>query len=179
MPVFVALDVSFYNTCIPPCSQKSFFILHPPMAAAPQEKPIHAKETWPLRNDGNEDYSQDFEDPDSSFGCGCFQGLFRWRFRLEGQGYLLQQEEAKESWLKRKAKELKEVSEVLAGPKWKNFIRRFSVYGANKKRRSTMKMQYDIQSYELNFDEGIHREADAAFLDFSARFAAPCGINKG
>ncbi|GMJ07748.1 hypothetical protein HRI_004444000 [Hibiscus trionum] len=142
------------------------------MAATPQEKPAQANEAWPLRAE-NEDYSQDFEDSISSSGCGgCFRGLFRWR-----HGYLLQSEENKEGWLKRKAKKLQEISEVLAGPKWKNFIRRFSIYG-NKKRRSTT-MQYDIQSYELNFDEGIHREADAGFLGFSARFATPSAVNKG
>ncbi|KAK8706700.1 hypothetical protein V6N13_057777 [Hibiscus sabdariffa] len=145
------------------------------MAATPPEKPAQVpKETWPLRA-VNEDYSQDFEDLiSSSSGCGgCFRGLFRWR-----NGYLLQSEENREGWVKRKAKKLQEMSEVLAGPKWKNFIRRFSIYGMNKKRRSTT-MQYDIQSYELNFDQGIPREADAGFLGFSARFVAPSGINKG
>ncbi|EXB80751.1 hypothetical protein L484_008531 [Morus notabilis] len=34
-----------------------------------------------------------------------------------------------ESWLVKSAKKLKEVSEVLAGPKWKNFIRRLSKCG--------------------------------------------------
>ncbi|KAL4296216.1 hypothetical protein GQ457_12G020040 [Hibiscus cannabinus] len=145
------------------------------MAAAPQEKPAQVpKETWPLRA-VNEDSSQDFDDTMSSSGCGgCFGGLFRWR-----HGYLLQSEEKREGWVKRKAKRLQEISEVLAGPKWKNFIRRFSIY---KKRRPT-RMQYDIQSYELNFDEGNRGEADAGFLGFSARFAAPSpspsGINKG
>ncbi|KAE8663427.1 hypothetical protein F3Y22_tig00112980pilonHSYRG00037 [Hibiscus syriacus] len=143
------------------------------MAATPQEKPAQAKETRPLRAE-DEDYSQDFEDPLSSSFCGgCFRGIFRWR-----HGYLLQYEENRESWVKRRAKKLQEISELLAGPRWKNFIRRFSIYGINKKRRSTT-MQYDIQSYELNFDEGVHREADAGYLGFSARFAAPAGINKG
>ncbi|KAK8505403.1 hypothetical protein V6N13_045843 [Hibiscus sabdariffa] len=140
------------------------------MAAAPQEKPAQVpKETWPLRA-VNEDNSQDFDDPMSSSGCG---GCFRWR-----HGYLLQSEEKREGWVKRKAKRLQEISEVLAGPKWKNLIRRFSIYGMNKKRRST-RMQYDIQSYELNFDQGRSGEAEAGFLGFSARFAAPSGINKG
>ncbi|GMJ15849.1 hypothetical protein HRI_005254100 [Hibiscus trionum] len=138
------------------------------MAATP-----HAKETCPLTAE-NEDYSHEFQDPISSSGCGgCFRGLFGWRHR-----YSLQSEEMRESWVKRKAKKLQEISEVLAGPRWKNFIRRFSIYGINKKKRSTT-MQYDIQSYELNFDEGVHREADAGYLGFSARFAAPSAINKG
>ena len=40
--------------------------------------------------------------------------------------------------MKKNAKKLKEISEVLAKPKWKNFIRRFSINGINKKRRSMM-----------------------------------------
>lgn len=153
--------------------------------ATPQEKvpTLHTNETLPLRHDDH-DYSQDFEESSTvSFtGCGgCIGGLCWWRRRRnrnEGQGYLLQAEEIRgESWLKNKAKKLKVISEVLAGPRWKNFIRRFSIYGINKKRRSSssMQFQYDPQSYELNFDEGIHREDDAGFPDFSARFAAPAG----
>ncbi|KAE8732810.1 hypothetical protein F3Y22_tig00001728pilonHSYRG00063 [Hibiscus syriacus] len=147
---------------------KSFASLHPVAATSP-EKPAQAKETRPFRAE-DEDYFQDFEDPLSSSGCGgCLRGLFRWR-----RGYLLQYEENRESWEKRKAKKLQEMSELLAGPRWKNFIRRCSIYGINKKRRSTT-MLYDIQSYELNFDEGVHREDDAGYLGFSARFAAPMG----
>ncbi|XVF48313.1 hypothetical protein PTKIN_Ptkin03bG0180100 [Pterospermum kingtungense] len=87
-------------------------------------------------------------------------------------------EEKRESWLKEKAKKLKEISELLAGPKWKNFVRRFSIYGINKKRRSMMQFHHDPQSYELHFDEGIHREFEAGFPDFFARFAAPPGTHK-
>ncbi|XVF89365.1 hypothetical protein PTKIN_Ptkin19aG0124600 [Pterospermum kingtungense] len=147
--------------------------------ATPQEKPAHHNnnETWPLRHD--HDYNQDFEDSTvTSTGCGCINGLCWWRRSINERhnGYLLQAEEIRESWLKNKAKKLRELSEVLAGPRWKNFIRRFSI---NKKRRSSsMQFQYDPYSYELNFDEGIHREADAGFPDFSARFAAPAGIHK-
>ncbi|XVF35643.1 hypothetical protein REPUB_Repub18cG0163700 [Reevesia pubescens] len=145
-----------------------------------QEKPTHTNETWPLRDDDG--YSQEFEETFPSSGCGCFRGLCWWRRRNSngGHGHLLQGEEIRsESWLKKKGKKLKEISEVLAGPKWKNFIRRFSIYGISKKRRSMMQFQYDPQSYELNFDEGIHREDNAGFRDFSARFAAPAGIHKG
>ncbi|XVE53568.1 hypothetical protein DITRI_Ditri03aG0013300 [Diplodiscus trichospermus] len=141
--------------------------------ATPQEKTTEANETWPLRSDDH-DYRQDFEETISSSGCGCMGRLCWWRRSSnEGHGYLLQGEEIRESWLKKKAKKLKEMSEVMAGPRWKNFIRRFS-----KKRRS-MQFQYDPQSYELNFDEGIHREVDPGFPDFSARFAVPAAILKG
>ncbi|XP_022731910.1 uncharacterized protein LOC111286287 [Durio zibethinus] len=145
--------------------------------ATPQQKPTHANETWPLRD---EDYTQDFEETISSPSCGCFRGLCWWRRNSNeghGNGYILHQQAAEEirseSWLTKKAKKLKEISEVLAGPRWKNFIRKFNIYRINKKRRSMMQFQYDPQSYELNFDEGIHREDDAGFPDFSARFAVP------
>ncbi|XWS72714.1 hypothetical protein CRYUN_Cryun02cG0064300 [Craigia yunnanensis] len=77
--------------------------------ATPQEKPTHGNETWPVRDD---DYSQDFEETISSSECGCIRGLFWWRRNSnEGHGYLLHQqavEELRESWLKKKAKKLKE-----------------------------------------------------------------------
>ncbi|KAE8687798.1 hypothetical protein F3Y22_tig00111008pilonHSYRG00205 [Hibiscus syriacus] len=141
----------------------------------PQEKPAHVKETWPLRDD---EYTRYFEETLSSSVSGCIGGLCWWRRNTNGYMVQAQAEEVRpESWVKRKAKKLKEISEVLAGPRWKNFIRRFSTYGINKKRRSMMmQFQYDPQSYPLNFD---HREAGAGFPDFSARFAAPAAIHKG
>ncbi|XWS70466.1 hypothetical protein CRYUN_Cryun03dG0050800 [Craigia yunnanensis] len=91
--------------------------------ATPQEKLTHGNETWPVRDD-------DFEETISSSECGCIQGLFWWRRNSNvGHGYLLHQqasEEIRESWLMKTAKKLKEISEVLAGPRWKNFIRRFA-----------------------------------------------------
>ncbi|XP_022752221.1 uncharacterized protein LOC111300909 [Durio zibethinus] len=161
---------------MPPMTASSYNFPSLPAMVTPQEKPTHSSETRPLRDD---EYTQDFEEMISSSGCDCLGGLCWWRrSRNEGHGYLLQAGEIRETWLKKKAKKLKEMSEVLTGPKWKNFIRRFSIYGINKKRRS-MQFQYDPQSYELNFDEGIHRKVDAGFPDFSARFAAPAGIHKG
>ncbi|KAK8991714.1 hypothetical protein V6N11_062712 [Hibiscus sabdariffa] len=44
------------------------------MAATPQEKPAHSKETCPLTAE-NEDYSREFEDPISLYGCG---GIDTW-----------------------------------------------------------------------------------------------------
>ncbi|KAH7511475.1 hypothetical protein FEM48_ZijujUnG0008800 [Ziziphus jujuba var. spinosa] len=127
-----------------------------------------------------------------SSGCGgCMQGLFgfRWCMKNNNNGcsraYLLgrrqgEEEEGltaaveKETWLVKKAKTIKEVSEALAGPKWKNFIR-----SINKKKK--MQFQYDPESYALNFDDGVHvqTEPDSAYLKFSSRYsAAPAlGIN--
>ncbi|GMI88482.1 hypothetical protein HRI_002517500 [Hibiscus trionum] len=135
-----------------------------------------SQETRPLRDD--EHGQDDFDDAFPSSGCGCIGQLCWWR--RNSHGYIMQapaEGVRSESWLKRKAKKLKEMSEVLAGPRWKNFIRRFSSYGINKKRRSMMmQFQYDPQSYQLNFDQS--REAGAGFPDFSARFAAPAPIHK-
>ncbi|KAL4304459.1 hypothetical protein GQ457_10G018120 [Hibiscus cannabinus] len=127
-----------------------------------------SQETWPLRC---HEYAaaQDFEYAFPSSGCGCIGRLRWWRQKAEGV--------RPESWLKRKAQKLREISEVLAGPRWRNFIPRFITYGIGKKRRSMMMMQfqYDPRSYQLNFD---HREAGAGFPDFSSRFAAPAAILK-
>ncbi|KAJ6743893.1 STRESS INDUCED PROTEIN [Salix viminalis] len=128
-------------------------------------------------------YAEDYEEAVASSCCGCFQG-FCCRPRrgssnngMEGNA-MLKQEEAviKDGWLVEKVKKVKEISEVLAGPKWKNFIRSFSNYN---KKRSRMQYQYDLQSYALNFDEGFDREVDAEYPDFSARYAAQVRISKG
>ncbi|CAN6585320.1 unnamed protein product [Malus baccata var. baccata] len=74
---------------------------------------------------------------------------------------------------------LREWSEIVAGPKWKTFIRRFNrsrsgggSSGGGGGRHG--KFQYDPLSYALNFDEGPVDEDDEAggFRDFSARFAS-------
>ncbi|XP_050219283.1 uncharacterized protein LOC126669772 [Mercurialis annua] len=131
---------------------------------------------------------QDFEESSAAFNpycCGCFKGLVFWKRNADGSDRLLlppKQEEKRECYLREKAKKVKEFSEILAGPRWKNFIRRFSVHGingnSNKKRRS-QKFQYDPQSYAMNFDDGVDRETDSAYPDFSARFTvAPVGSFK-
>ena len=61
------------------------------------------------------------------------------------------QEERSESWWSRKLKVLKEISEKIAGPKWKNFIRSFS---KKKKVKRDVDFTYDLENYSLNFDEG-------------------------
>ncbi|OAY27447.1 uncharacterized protein LOC110603320 [Manihot esculenta] len=138
--------------------------------ANPQEKlaaPI--SESSPL---AETHFSEDYEAVISS-GCCCFH-RFCWKTNNDGSHrYLLsKQEEINDGWFVEKAKKLKEISEILAGPRWKNFIRRFTtVHGFNKKRR--IKCQYDPQSYALNFDNGIDKEVEDSCPDFSARFATP------
>lgn len=77
-------------------------------------------------------------------------------------------------------KKLREWSEIVAGPKWKTFIRRFN------RSKSSNKYQYDPLSYALNFDEGPTPNGDPVEVDeylarnFSSRYAtvAP-GMGKG
>ena len=86
--------------------------------------------------------------------------------------------EKKEDWLVNKIRQVKQFSELLGGPKWKNFIRLFSMHGINKKRR--VQFQYNLQNYALNFDDGINGEVEGdAYLDFMLRYVAPLGITKG
>lgn len=75
-------------------------------------------------------------------------------------------------------KKIRGWSELVAGPKWKTFIRRF-----NKTRglKGGGKFQYDPVSYALNFDEGpgsngpLFGDDDRFFRDFSSRFALTPG----
>lgn len=66
-------------------------------------------------------------------------------------------------------KKIKEWSELVAGPKWKTFIRQFK-----KKQSKQSKFQYDPESYSLNFDEGqaLTDDDDLFFRDFSSRYAS-------
>ncbi|KAJ4827243.1 hypothetical protein Tsubulata_015205 [Turnera subulata] len=125
-------------------------------------------------------YVEDYEETVTSSACGCFQGLCSGLRRSYTHKQLVhnQDQEVKEDgWFVEKVKELREISELLAGPRWKNFIRRFSVRGCYKK-RSRMQCHYDPQSYALNFDDGIEREANVAYPDFLARYAASVQMNK-
>ncbi|XP_068303285.1 uncharacterized protein [Pyrus communis] len=80
--------------------------------------------------------------------------------------------EYEDPWLYRGWKKIREWSELLAGPKWKTFIRRFN---KNNPRRSG-KFQYDPTSYSLNFDEGPGQNGnlidDYLYRDFSCRYAS-------
>jgi len=87
-------------------------------------------------------------------------------------------------WFKgiRALKKIREWSEIVAGPKWKTFIRRFNrtkSSGSGSGRRHG-NFQYDPLSYSLNFDEGPggqkgdFDELDdyGGFRDFSSRYAS-------
>jgi len=66
-------------------------------------------------------------------------------------------------------KKLRNWSEIVAGPRWKNFIRKFN----NHRSKRMTKCQYDPLSYALNFDEGQNEDShDDGFRNFSTRYAA-------
>lgn len=75
-------------------------------------------------------------------------------------------------------KKLREWSEIVAGPRWKTFIRRFN---RNKSSGGCKhgKYQYDALSYALNFDEGpngvngdVEENGYDGYRNFSTRYAA-------
>ncbi|PAN25010.1 hypothetical protein PAHAL_4G267400 [Panicum hallii] len=77
---------------------------------------------------------------------------------------------------------VREWSELVAGPRWKTFIRRLRFRrGGPRHGAGSGKLNYDPLSYALNFDEGHAAAAGggpeggdyAGYLDFSARFVAP------
>ncbi|CAI0416553.1 unnamed protein product [Linum tenue] len=150
------------------------------------------------------DYESDDLDESSAAAspsfCLCFPARCFGRRSAGSHAYLLQVNQDRHSsedqeprggggggrrWVAEKLKKAREVSELVAGPKWKNFIRRFSgtvraAVGsvANKangriKRPSKMQFQYDAQSYALNFDDGVDTADDCGYPGFSARYAVP------
>ncbi|KAI4329561.1 hypothetical protein MLD38_027936 [Melastoma candidum] len=76
---------------------------------------------------------------------------------------------------------LREKSELIAGPKWKTFIRRFNrtPSGHHNRRQEEGRFRYDPLSYALNFEEqnaaceedDDDAAAAAGFRNFSSRFA--------
>ncbi|KAK1389437.1 Stress induced protein [Heracleum sosnowskyi] len=93
-------------------------------------------------------YGYDEEETVSTSRFSCFG------FCFNNRGWtLLHGQQREESWLIKKAKKVKEFTEVVAGPKWKNFIRKLGKY--TKKSRIAECRQYDPHSYALNFDDGL------------------------
>ncbi|XVF34489.1 hypothetical protein REPUB_Repub18cG0063000 [Reevesia pubescens] len=146
-----------------------------------EEKPFFMHQNSPLNHQDLQGDQLDVDDEheeDEVRGKGCdWFSLFCLRFGrhdIHESDTLLHKRggEHSETWWKCKLKKLKEVSEKLAGPKWKNFIRKMSGY-CHKQKTQKNRFQYDPYSYTLNFDNGADREGDDLLQDFSSRFAAP------
>ncbi|KAL9445599.1 hypothetical protein AB3S75_018571 [Citrus x aurantiifolia] len=114
--------------------------------------------------EGEEDFDDDYENTvsEKGHGCDCF-GLFSFKTRRRGNEYnnLLHEGQHRlgEPWWNEKLKKVKEVSELCAGPKWKNFIRKTGRFFSFKRNKHN-NYQYDPQSYALNFDGGFDRDGD-------------------
>ncbi|KAK2663803.1 hypothetical protein Ddye_002377 [Dipteronia dyeriana] len=70
---------------------------------------------------------------------------------------------------------VREWSEIVAGPKWKTFIRRFNRNRSSNNNHNHGKYQYDPLSYSLNFDETRDFDQDEDFggyHNFSSRYAS-------
>lgn len=148
--------------------------------AAAEEKQAFTSTYAPIREEEREGNDQEFDDIASSSGYCCCFGIGGWRKTNHESKYLLQEtnnghEQYKESWYVNKLKKLKEYSEVVAGPKWKNFVRKIGKYLKPKKSRT--QSMYSPQSYALNFDDAEEQEDDL-FASFSSRFSAPLSGNQ-
>ncbi|KAJ4761470.1 NHL domain protein [Rhynchospora pubera] len=83
---------------------------------------------------------------------------------------------------------IREWSELVAGPRWKTFIRRFNRnarfgLAPTAARFGSARFQYDPLSYAMNFDEGHGASPEAegdytGYRDFSTRFAVLPGSAK-
>ncbi|XP_062233219.1 uncharacterized protein LOC133930567 [Phragmites australis] len=128
--------------------------------------------------------------------CGCFwapawrssspharrAGAEWWHGVGEGSGGGA----ARQRWWRRGVDALMKVrewSELVAGPRWKTFIRRFRRHPRHGTGAGAGgKLNYDPLSYALNFDEGHCTSPEGGdyrgYRDFSARFVAPLGSAK-
>ncbi|EEF52032.1 uncharacterized protein LOC8289037 [Ricinus communis] len=130
--------------------------------------------------------------------CFCFPclgsrgsstvGLAWWERIRSSKGHPSEEDNKPKWWSKgvRALKKIREWSEIVAGPKWKTFIRRFNRCNRGSGNgRHNGKFQYDPLSYALNFDEGqnghFHDEENddyGGFRDFSSRYASVSASGK-
>lgn len=80
---------------------------------------------------------------------------------------------------------LREWSEIVAGPRWKTFIRRFNRNKSFGKQMQSSKFQYDPLDYALNFDQGPLENGDSELeneymiRNFSSRYVSPRSAGPG
>ncbi|MCD7472566.1 hypothetical protein HAX54_013837 [Datura stramonium] len=86
-------------------------------------------------------------------GADVSDSLFQQQTKEGEANSLLQENRDDSSWMVKKMKELKEYSELVAGPKWKNLVRKIGKYCNPKKSSAKTQFQYDSDSYALNFDD--------------------------
>lgn len=145
----------------------------------------------PVREEGQQQegkYAIEMEDEvASSSWCCCFGfPSFGGGKKINQESRSLLQEEDNnnidhgdylhtESWFVNQLKQLKEFSELVAGPRWKNFIRKIGRYSKPKKYTKTAQTMYSPNSYALNFDDTRLEddEEDDYRFSFSSRFSAP------
>lgn len=111
---------------------------------------------------------------DFSGGCCCFRGFCFGRDEGSSRHHLLQErlgDSQKEAWVVAQIKKLKQLSELVAGPKWKNFIRKIGRL-CRCKNQVAPPYQYSPDSYALNFaGDQVEEEGGTLSHSFSARFA--------
>ncbi|KAG5630919.1 hypothetical protein H5410_002636 [Solanum commersonii] len=82
----------------------------------------------PIRETAREGTKSYFHEEPSSIWCGCFRFPCFPSTQKEGEANsLLQERENRDSWIVKNMKELKEYSELVAGPKWKSLIVMLSI----------------------------------------------------
>ncbi|XP_052176713.1 uncharacterized protein LOC127791021 [Diospyros lotus] len=112
----------------------------------------------------------------------CFRiPCFRSAKRSPVVGQVARTAESDENWWISALKKLREWSEIVAGPRWKTFLRQFNLSRSGRGRgrgagKRKARFQYDPLSYSLNFDDGPgqNRDFDEEYgsRTFSVRFAA-------
>ncbi|KAI3496033.1 hypothetical protein L1887_38383 [Cichorium endivia] len=120
-------------------------------------------------------YNYDDQETISGNNCGCFRLFSYYNYtHHEGETTAFIHHKSgdirdKTSWLMNRFKRFREFSELIAGPKWKNFIRKFS----KKPKKGNSSFQYDPESYALNFNDGVGDDSEDGSLprSFSTRFA--------
>ncbi|ESQ45759.1 hypothetical protein EUTSA_v10010820mg [Eutrema salsugineum] len=91
--------------------------------------------------------------------CSCLSGDFQSNHGQEPR------------WWVRAILKIREWSEIVAGPRWKTFIRRIN--GHRRRRRVWHdSAKYDPLSYKLNFEDEEEEDDKAGFRSFSMRYAS-------
>ncbi|KAL8129629.1 hypothetical protein V2J09_018784 [Rumex salicifolius] len=142
------------------------------MAAASQSKKPISNPIFTVVEEEEEEEAeaQRFLEPQSD-GYGCFRS-----FPCFGSSRERASPDVS-AWIAKRAKSVREFTEVVAGPRWKNLVRRVGGYFTKKKRRG---FQYDSFDYALNFDDGRNDEEEEKLVHgFSARFVAPPSSSSG